>query len=89
MIYFEKLLICALNFILYENKSSEEMNNNNSFILDQSARDPRQTGAIPRTSDMDETKPANYKSTIEKINNGYRILLILRGLPGMFFFVVG
>ena len=69
---------------MYENKSSEvevEMNNNNNFMLE---RDPRQTGAIPRTTDVDETKPANYKATIEKIKSGERICVILRGLPGKF-----
>lgn len=69
---------------MYENKSSVEMNNNNDFMFDQAIRDPRQTGAIPRTSDMDETKPSNYKSTIERIKNGQRICVILRGLPGEF-----
>lgn len=71
---------------MYENKSSKvvvEMNNNNNdFMFDHNTRDPRQTGAIPRTTDVDETKPSNYKATIEKIKNGERICVILRGLPG-------
>lgn len=49
--------------------------------------DPRQTGAIPRTVRMEQQQqqqyfPSNYKSTIEKIKQGYRVCIVLRGLPG-------
>lgn len=55
-----------------------------NFIIENiSMIDPRRTGAIPRRIEQANSYlPSNYKSTIEKINQGLRVCIILRGLPG-------
>jgi predicted kinase len=40
------------------------------------------TGAIPRTTNRSNYVPSNYNSTIEIINKGLRVCVVMRGCPG-------
>ncbi|KAL7021560.1 hypothetical protein ACKWTF_011927 [Chironomus riparius] len=61
------------------------MNDDENFIIEKvtTLLDPKQTGAIPRSTKVNTHQmPTNYWDTVEKINNGLRVCVILRGLPG-------
>lgn len=68
-------------------------NNNNDYFIEEirevATRDPRKTGAIPRTVTSVNKELSTYQTTIDKINRGQRVCIIMRGLPGelLIFFI--
>jgi hypothetical protein len=59
------------------------MMNNKDFLIEEIREVPRRsTGAIPRTVTAIKKEPSIYQTTIDKINQGHRVCIILRGLPG-------
>ena len=55
------------------------MNDDENFIIEKvtTLLDPKQTGAIPRSTNVNTHQmPTNYWDTVEKINNGLRVCVV-------------
>lgn len=60
-----------------------DYNNSLSIVEDSILNDPRRTGAIPRQIRPNyDNLPSNFQQVVNRINNGDRVCIILRGLPG-------